>query len=106
MNRAAGNCKITAMADVINELVAQRNAMHEHMRQMMELRQGMMMHMMGEPGPPRADAPLRPGRTPRPPIQGTRRTTRPTEHQQKHRAARWPAGRVCLESDLGFGTSE
>ena len=49
MNRATGNKKVTAMADVINELVAQRKAMQEHMRQMMESRQGMMMHMMGEP---------------------------------------------------------
>ena len=36
MNHAAGNQKIAAMAAVINELVAQRRAMREHMRQMME----------------------------------------------------------------------
>jgi len=51
MNRATGNKKVTAMAQVINELVAQRKAMQGHMRQMMESRQGMMMHMMGEPAP-------------------------------------------------------
>ena len=48
MNRATGNSKVTAMAAVINELVAQRKVMQEHMRQMMESRQG-VMHMMGEP---------------------------------------------------------
>lgn len=53
MNRATGNKKVTAMADVINELVAQRRAMQGHMRQMMESRQGMMMHQRGEPGPPK-----------------------------------------------------
>jgi len=42
MNRATGNSKVTAMADVINELVAQRKGMHEHMRQMMESRSGML----------------------------------------------------------------
>lgn len=42
MNRAAGNQKVAAMAAVINELVAQRRAMREHMHQMMESR-GMMM---------------------------------------------------------------
>jgi TolA-binding protein len=51
MNRAAGNRKVTAMADVINELVAQRKAMQEQMRQMMESRQGMMIHMMGDSAP-------------------------------------------------------
>jgi hypothetical protein len=56
MNRATGNRKVTAMADVINELVAQRKVMHEHMRQMMESRQG-MMHMMGEPAPEGRPAP-------------------------------------------------
>ena len=56
MNGATGNRKVTAMADVINELVAQRKAMHEHMRQMMESRKG-MMHMMGEPAPEGRPAP-------------------------------------------------
>jgi uncharacterized coiled-coil protein SlyX len=51
MNRASGNRKVTAMADVLNELVAQRKTMQEHMRQMMESRQGMMMHMMGDSAP-------------------------------------------------------
>lgn len=48
MNRATGNGKVTAMAAVINELVAQRKTMQAHMRQMMESREG-MMHMMKEP---------------------------------------------------------
>jgi hypothetical protein len=50
MNRATGNRKVTAMADAINELVAQRKVMQQHMRRMMESRKG-MMHMMGEPAP-------------------------------------------------------
>jgi hypothetical protein len=48
MNQATGNKKVAAMADVINELVAQRKAMQRHMHQMMESRQGrqgMMMRM-------------------------------------------------------------
>ena len=36
MNRSSGNQKVTAMAEVINELVAQRKLMQEHMRQMMQ----------------------------------------------------------------------
>jgi hypothetical protein len=51
MNRATGNKKVTAMGDVINELVAQRRAMQGHMREMMESRQGMMMQQRGEPAP-------------------------------------------------------
>ena len=58
MNRATGNRKVTAMAEVINELVAQREVMQQHMRQMMQSRKE-MMHMMGEP------APVRPVPTPR-----------------------------------------
>jgi hypothetical protein len=50
MNGATGSRKVTAMADVINEQVAQRKAMHEHMRRMMESRKG-MMHMRGDPAP-------------------------------------------------------
>jgi uncharacterized coiled-coil protein SlyX len=50
MNRASGSRKVTAMADVINELVAQRKVMQDQMRQMMESREG-MMHMMGQPAP-------------------------------------------------------
>jgi uncharacterized coiled-coil protein SlyX len=42
MNRATGSQKVAAMADVINELVAQRKAMQGHMRQMMGKREGMM----------------------------------------------------------------
>jgi hypothetical protein len=50
MNKATGNSKVTAMAAVINELVAQRKVMQEHMRQMMESREGAgMMRMMKEP---------------------------------------------------------
>jgi hypothetical protein len=56
MNRATGNRKVTAMAEVINELVAQRKVMQAHMRQMMESREG-MMHMMGEPAPAGRPAP-------------------------------------------------
>jgi hypothetical protein len=48
MNKATGNSKVTAMAAVINELVAQRKMMQEHMRQMMEPREK-TMHMMKEP---------------------------------------------------------
>ena len=59
MNRATGNKKVTAMADVINELVAQRRAMQGHMREMMESRQGMMMQDMGKPAP--AKGPLTSG---------------------------------------------
>jgi hypothetical protein len=58
MNRAKGNSKVTAMAVVINEMAAQRKVMREHMRQIMESRDG-MMHMMKEPA-----AGGRPGPTP------------------------------------------
>ena len=50
MNRAAGAGKVAAMADVINELVAQRKVMQERMRQMMEGRKG-MMRMMEDSAP-------------------------------------------------------
>ena len=56
MNRATGNRKVTTMADVINELVDQRKVMQDHMRQMMESREG-MMHMMGRPAPVGRPAP-------------------------------------------------
>jgi hypothetical protein len=36
MNRATGNAKVAAMAEVINEMVSQRRAMQAHMRQMMQ----------------------------------------------------------------------
>jgi hypothetical protein len=62
MNRVTGAGKVVAMADVINELVAQRKVMQEHMRQMMEGRKG-MMRMMEDSAPvspgaptPRADS--------------------------------------------------
>ena len=42
MNEAKGNAKITAMAQVINELVTQRRTMQAHMRQMMQSHRGMM----------------------------------------------------------------
>ena len=45
MNRASGNQKVAAMAAVINELVAQRKAMHGHMQQM----HGQMQQMMDRP---------------------------------------------------------
>ncbi len=41
MNRATGNEKMTAMAGVITEMVGQRKAMQQHMRQMGESRRGM-----------------------------------------------------------------
>jgi hypothetical protein len=43
MNAATGDEKIEAMADVINELVDQRRAMHD---MMMRMGPGMMRHMM------------------------------------------------------------
>jgi hypothetical protein len=42
MNRATGNAKVTLMAQVINEMVAQRKAMQAHMRAMMQSHAGMM----------------------------------------------------------------
>jgi hypothetical protein len=60
MNRATGNRKVAAIADVINELVAQRKAMQQHMRQMMESRQGMMLHMMGDSAPAQGRRPPTP----------------------------------------------
>jgi hypothetical protein len=52
MNRATGNRKVAAMADVITELVAQRQAMHAQMRQMMQAHSGMQGHpgMNAHPG--------------------------------------------------------
>ena len=48
MNRASGNAKVSAMAQVINELVAQRRTMQTHMRQMMrshgKMMDGEMIH--------------------------------------------------------------
>jgi len=73
MNRATGNKKVTAMADVINELVAQRRAMQGHMRQMMESRQGMRMQEMGKPAP-----------TQGPPISGADSTADDTGHAAHH----------------------
>jgi hypothetical protein len=75
MNRATGNRKVTAMADVINELVAQRKAMQEHMRQMMESRQRMMMHMMGDSTPAQSR---------RPPTSGTDSAAADTGHAAHH----------------------
>lgn len=49
MNAAKGDRKIKAMAEVINELVAERKMMHEHMRAMMNSG-GMPAHMGGDPG--------------------------------------------------------
>jgi hypothetical protein len=50
MNRASGSQKVSAMAAVINELVAQRKAMHENMTELMQSRQ-QRMHMMPGPHP-------------------------------------------------------
>ncbi len=63
MNAATGNDKVEAMAAVINELVAQRNAMREHMME----RRGAMGHPpagqapgpQGQGGPP--DCPMMKG---------------------------------------------
>jgi hypothetical protein len=57
MNRVTGSAKVAAIADVINELVAQRKAMQERMREMMGRREG-MMGMMDDSGP---GSPGRPG---------------------------------------------
>jgi uncharacterized protein HemX len=63
MNRASGNAKITAMAQVINELVAQRKTMHQHMRQMMQSHGEMMGGKAVKPGREAAPAEI-PGRAP------------------------------------------
>lgn len=42
MNRATGEARVTAMAQVINEMVSHRKQMQEHMRQMMDRRRDMM----------------------------------------------------------------
>ena len=47
MNAAKGDRKVKAMADVINELVAERRQMRDHMRQMMD---GGMQRGPGGPG--------------------------------------------------------
>ena len=54
MNRVTGAGKVAAMAEVINELVAQRKVMQERMHQMMEGRKG-MMRMMEDSAPVAAD---------------------------------------------------
>ena len=43
MNDASGQAKTDAMADLLNEMVAQRRSMHEHM---MPMHERMMQHMM------------------------------------------------------------
>jgi hypothetical protein len=65
MNQATGNAKVAAMAQVINELVAERRAMHEHMREMMKSHGRMMdgngtMRNESQPVPA---TPLRPDTT-------------------------------------------
>jgi hypothetical protein len=47
MNKATSKTKVAAMAEVINELVAQRKAMWGRMDAMMESRHGMMGNMPG-----------------------------------------------------------
>jgi len=68
MNSAKGDRKVQAMANVINELVAERKTMHEHMRQMtehggMRRHPGMgdsgMMRRPSMPRPPAADSTAR-----------------------------------------------
>ena len=55
MNRMTGNQKIAAMADVINELVAQRHGMQQQMRRMMEMRRSSLR----SPSPATGAAPER-----------------------------------------------
>jgi len=55
MNSASGNAKVSAMAQVINELVAQRRAMQAHMRQMMQSHGDMMHGQMGPRARPGGD---------------------------------------------------
>lgn len=68
MNQGTGNNKMTRMAQVITEMVAQRKAMHQQMRNMMEqmmeshggmMGRGDMMKMNDSPPPP---APRQPSR--------------------------------------------
>ncbi len=62
MNSTTGDRKVQAMANVINELVAERRMMHEHMRQMTE-HGGMRRHPgMGDSGMMRRRS------MPRPPV--------------------------------------
>jgi len=42
MNRSTGDTKVNAMAEVLNALVAERKAMHAHMREMQSHEGGMM----------------------------------------------------------------
>ena len=60
LNRATGNARVGAMADVVNELVAQRRAMHRQMHDMMMQCPGMMpmgpMQPRRGPPPPRDPA--------------------------------------------------
>ena len=61
MNRTTGNAKVTAMAQVINELVAQRRAMQAHMREMMQSHGHMMRgRMRRDRGPAGADSAAHP----------------------------------------------
>jgi hypothetical protein len=57
MNAATGNRKVAAMADVINELVAQRRAMQGHMHKMMDSHKGMMRMREKSPAPEADSAP-------------------------------------------------
>jgi hypothetical protein len=57
MNRTTGAAKVTAMANVINALVAQRTVMQQHMHQMMMGGPAGMMHGMGDSMPDRPCAP-------------------------------------------------
>jgi hypothetical protein len=62
MNHTTGAARVTAMADVINELVAQRASMQEHMHAMMMGGHDGMMPGMRDSMPARRHAPTsRPG---------------------------------------------
>ena len=49
MNAATGDRKVQAMAGVINEMVAERKMMHQHMREMMMDHGGMRRRSMPRP---------------------------------------------------------
>jgi hypothetical protein len=51
MNQATGTAKVDAMAQVINELVAERKMMHVHMRQLMRSHAGTSMGAMMDEQP-------------------------------------------------------
>jgi hypothetical protein len=69
MNRATGEARVTAMAEVLNALGAERREMHAHMREMQAHEAGMMGgHSEGaKPHEHQKPAATRPDSTPRAP---------------------------------------